>query len=368
MIRNLIVLAALTTSTTLLAEESAWPHQEGAVDILDIAYPPIEEGGPAINFLWQETFERPGAQFIQLELLDDSSGASSSFIEITNFTGNVVQKISAQELSEAGTLFTHLVPGQSVTVSVRGVEDDQFGFKIVSINYDKSGARFESISEPDEREHVGRYTGEWELLDAVERSVAKLSYLKNKNGVRKRYVCTGFMVSDSTMITNHHCVATADVCKTTKVLFGYQKSDAFFTAPKEQFGCVKVLKADRNLDVALLELDGKPGAVSEWGSLKLSSSVPVTGQKLFLVQHPAGEPKQISDYDCSVSKSPVNGYEKDLDLAHECDTLGGSSGSPVFNEEGEVIALHHLGMSRSGEFSTLNRAVLSWRIVKFLGN
>lgn len=367
MLRLFVFIGAISFSTNAWAQESAWPHQEGIVEELDVMFPPAEEQGAGSNVLWQETFERPDARFIQLEIADDNSENSSAFIEISNFTGIVLQKITAKELVDAGTIFTDLVPGQNITVSVRGSSQDQLGFRITSISYDKSGARFESISEPDEREHVGNYSGDWELLDSVERSVAKLSYLKEKNGTRKRYVCTGFMVSDSMLVTNHHCVATAEVCKTTKALFGYQKSGAFFTTPKEQFGCKRVVKADRDLDVALLELNGSPGAATNWGAVAMSSKSPVSGQKLYVVQHPAGEPKQISDYGCSISETPVNGYAKDVDLAHACDTLGGSSGSPIFDENGEVIALHHLGMSRSGKFSSLNRAVLGWRVAQFLG-
>ena len=91
--------------------------------------------------------------------------------------------------------------------------------------------------------------------------------------------------------------------------------------------------------------------------LSFSNSDVQRGDKLYVIQHPAGEAKQISDLDCTVKDVPVNGYAPRLDFSHTCDTLGGSSGSPVFNEAGEVVGLHHLGMAPTGSFVDVNRAV-----------
>jgi endonuclease G, mitochondrial len=65
-----------------------------------------------------------------------------------------------------------------------------------------------------------------------------------------------------------------------------------------------------------------------------------------IVQHPKGELKQIAIRNNTLLDLPEDpGLDK---LAHyETDTEQGSSGSPVFNDQWEVIALHHSGVPRT---------------------
>ena len=107
--------------------------------------------------------------------------------------------------------------------------------------------------------------------------------------------------------------------------------------------------------MALLRLEGQPGL--KWGVLDFAATDALDGEKLFVVQHPSGEAKQISDEGCAVVMIPAPGRGADTDLAHGCDTLGGSSGSPVFNSTGHVVGLHHWGRANSGTFRNANRAV-----------
>ena len=56
-----------------------------------------------------------------------------------------------------------------------------------------------------------------------------------------------------------------------------------------------------------------------------------------IIQHPLGGPKQIA----ITANQVVNTY--DYRLQYTTDTQPGSSGSPVFNDDWKVIALHHAG-------------------------
>ena len=89
---------------------------------------------------------------------------------------------------------------------------------------------------------------------------------------------------------------------------------------------------------------------------------PVAGAPVFIIQHPAGEPKQISKINCAAGTVPVDGRTSASDFTHTCDTVGGSSGSPVFNETGDLVGLHHYGFNEGG-FWTENRAIRMKRIV-----
>jgi len=56
-----------------------------------------------------------------------------------------------------------------------------------------------------------------------------------------------------------------------------------------------------------------------------------------IIQHPAGRPKEISFQSNFVEYTGGNVVQ------YVTSTLNGSSGSPVFNDGWEVVALHHAG-------------------------
>lgn len=71
--------------------------------------------------------------------------------------------------------------------------------------------------------------------------------------------------------------------------------------------------------------------------LPLATEAAVGGAWLAIIQHPGGQTKKIALHHNVVTFA--NG-----DVVHYlADTEGGSSGSPVFNERWQVVALHHAG-------------------------
>jgi endonuclease G, mitochondrial len=58
-----------------------------------------------------------------------------------------------------------------------------------------------------------------------------------------------------------------------------------------------------------------------------------------IIQHPNGEPKQLALRENKVTGLPENRF-----LHYRTDTAAGSSGSPVFNDQWDLIALHHSGV------------------------
>jgi len=125
----------------------------------------------------------------------------------------------------------------------------------------------------------------------------------------------------------------------------------------------EIVAKDPELDFALLRLAEPSG---RW-PLRLESREPSEDQALLIIQHPAGEPKQVSVLDCRVSGAQITGLTTKLtDFGHLCDTLGGSSGSPVQDiKSGTVIGLHHLGF-RSGHADPVNQAVKIGLIIQRL--
>lgn len=369
---SLILAAGLVTPSLAQEGLEVITHAEGVVESLDIVFPATEEAGeeagdesplPGGEVLWAQSFLRSGSGSIQL-LLENigTETESTGWIELLDRNGEVVERIHAARLAEEGAIWTNLAFGPFIEILVVGDASTALSFRVAGISFEKSGERLESIIGRDGRTHLIDYAGAFSpVLPSVEGAVAKLTFIKTKNGFPARFVCTGFLIAEDLFLTNEHCVATQDVCNTTKVLFGLSINRFGLAIPKEQVRCLRVEKTSFPLDYALLRLEGSPG--QRWGKLQLANRAPMAGEKIFIVQHPAGEAKQISDEDCTVAGTSVAGRQFKTDLSHSCDTLGGSSGSPVFAASGEVIGLHHLGKQSAGPFAQLNRAVLSTMII-----
>ena len=97
------------------------------------------------------------------------------------------------------------------------------------------------------------------------------------------------------------------------------------------------------LDYVLIALESKSidgqHDISEYGFNRLSADMgkTVTGEPVFIIQHPNGESKKIA----LLNNKMMIRNEQSSYLYYEADTEPGSSGSPVFNRQWEVVALHH---------------------------
>ena len=157
--------------------------------------------------------------------------------------------------------------------------------------------------------------------------------------------CTGFLITDDLILTNFHCVSRNSQAVGTSADFGYDSPNA--TCKTFRGAKLELVNSDEGLDYALIRLMGKPGI--EFGHVQLRDTglaVLDIGHKLLLIEHAAGQAKQASITDCDVSARRIAGVNLKLlsDFGHHCDTLGGSSGSPVFDlASGELLGLHHLG-------------------------
>ncbi|AKI02708.1 V8-like Glu-specific endopeptidase [Hoeflea sp. IMCC20628] len=362
---RILLIATLFSTVPVVAQNAPPPvsvaHLEGVVETLEVRFPPSpeESGTEQVRGAaqWAQSFLRAGASGVQLRFENISFDADEYFeIEIVDANGANVQTLTPEMLAGRTALWTNIGRGQSLGVSVYGNRNGSLSFELKSISFDRRGMVLESIIGQDQRQHLYEYGGD--LLDTVSRvsgAVAKLSMIKNTPNGPKRYVCTGFLVDDSTLVTNEHCVADQEACANTKVIFGYEYNRIGQIPGMEQYDCLNVRTVNVELDTAVLELAGEPG--KRWNSLPLADQPAQDGERLFIIQHPAGEPKQISDSDCTVFESISPGRQSRSDFAHMCDTLGGSSGSPVFNVSGEVVGLHHWGRDISGRYSRSNRAV-----------
>jgi endonuclease G len=158
---------------------------------------------------------------------------------------------------------------------------------------------------------------------------------------------TGFMVSPNLLMTNNHVLQNTELCRRSLAEFNFQDDVNFI--PKESK--VFPLDPDRfyytnpKLDFTLIAV--RPIAVddtnlSTFGCLKLieQTGKALLGEYLTIIQHPGGGTKAIS-----LRENRIMDIFDDF-VHYLTDTQPGSSGSPAFNDQWQVIALHHKGIEK----------------------
>ena len=148
---------------------------------------------------------------------------------------------------------------------------------------------------------------------------------------------TGFMVAPDLVLTNNHVLASAEIVANTLFRFNYQENfQGEAQSVSEYRGKAGgVFYTNKDLDYTLVEVEGKPG--QEWGWLPLADRDVSVSDRVNIIQHPMGQPKQVSMQNNFVQ------YVGGDAIQYITSTMPGSSGSPVFNDNWEVVALHHAG-------------------------
>ena len=168
---------------------------------------------------------------------------------------------------------------------------------------------------------------------------------------------TGFLIAPNVLITNNHVLpdlstatrSTAefqyeldiDGAPLQPAVYGFEPDKLFFTSEALDFSVVAVTRSP---------IDGV-GDLSAYGHLPLVAAVgkATEGEWLTIIQHPNGERKQIC-----VRENKLIKFTADV-AWYTTDTLGGSSGSPVMNNDWYVVALHHSGVpeTKDGRIQTV---------------
>lgn len=219
---------------------------------------------------------------------------------------------------------------------------------------------------------------------------------------------TGFLVSPSLLLTNHHVFNNAADARKAKIQFNYQKEmdgsdaeiDQYTTDPDDFF------YANRSLDFALVRVQKRcrfipklpyirqpiplvqesyvdeyqpdprdpiilrdfpprdwskvphskkwwniscsnPG--DHWGYIPLENDPAYAVEQLVnIIQHPRARQKEVALQKNQVTHIYAN------HLRYKTDTQRGSSGSPVFNNQWQLIALHHAGGEKDSNGTWVN--------------
>lgn len=159
---------------------------------------------------------------------------------------------------------------------------------------------------------------------------------------------TGVLVAPDYVLTNYHVAKLWTNDANAVCRFGYARSAAGTDAGELQALAPENAKVASSVDDTVAALFRPNGPVLDYALLKLAASITntapipvrpgrnaVVNTPALIVQHPSGDPQQLA-----LGKFLATSGER---WQYDADTLGGSSGSGVFNQKLELVALHHAG-------------------------
>lgn len=152
---------------------------------------------------------------------------------------------------------------------------------------------------------------------------------------------TGFLISDNLLVTNNHVLANEQEARDATIQFDYEEERPGHPKTSIPFKLHPqvVFRTSQPNDWTIVRINGD--ANNEFGYLTLRAEQLQHGDFVNIIQHPAGGYKQIGMYRNTVT------YADDNVIQYLTDTEPGSSGSPVFTSNWEVVALHNSsGISR----------------------
>ena len=208
----------------------------------------------------------------------------------------------------------------------------------------QKGGAFEPISEFNADDRYRQFGAPIARLDML---------LEDENGDRFVSTCTANLIAKDVLLTNYHCIPGME--KDVNVLrsiavFDYLREDQ--TESPQYEVDITPIAANYDKDFALLRVAGNPG--DKFGYFELQPQKAKANQSLFIIHHPAGMPKRLTRFRC---KAYAPEPYAQIYFRHRCDTLGGSSGSLVFNLNFEVVALHNQGGLTQDSRTSFNRGI-----------
>jgi hypothetical protein len=290
--------------------------------------------------VWERKIPARNALYVRVHFANISSPPGGDYeVVVRGWNEKALARFDAQQFARQPEMWTGVLfsPGVIVQVQAQRVP---VGLSFV---IDKVVRQVE----PQGRLTPQSTVPNWKSLDELSprdpaidlaRSVAKLY-------ISEGWVCTAFIVAPGRLLTNFHCLAksgqyqkgdAADRCSDIEAYFDFDRQAQPDSAVHTK--CLDVLAGDELLDYALLKFDDSAVATGAQVRPPVRLASGMTGPApVFIIHHPAGLATKVST-DCRLFPTTAPGSAE-----HDCSTTGGSSGAPIFLEDGTVVALHFDG-------------------------
>ena len=357
MFRNKIVSVVLTifciSLLALAGPAIAQPLQVGQHRAISIASESLGRAdGLRTPTGWRFEIHEEGATFIAVHFEQFNLPPGES-VTISDAQGNQRYTLSGRGKMNAGRFWAQYVSGDTAVLEFTTRRASPRGFRIDSYSagsIELGDPGQEAICGIDDKENAICYASSHPTEYARAQALARLVMYRS-NGT---YVCTGWLASaQNHFVTNEHCVTSADEALNTDFDFGYEDSacntnDASIAL---RISGSTFIQDSAALDYALVHFPNDDPAAT-YGYLEIDNRDAVVGEEIYIPQHPGGRARELgiesSDFGDSGGICHVNTFAPGCsssayqDVGYQCDTEGGSSGSPVLARSShKVIALHH---------------------------
>ncbi|MFJ3921876.1 trypsin-like serine peptidase [Streptomyces sp. NPDC090022] len=303
--------------------------------------------------------------------------------------GRAAQEERARVLRAGARGLEKLAEGRDEDID----EDEHFGVEAIVLLEGRPAILVQGQDFPAQ-------SGDWAVLDGqrdrIRESIARVGRVEVTGHTDLDWLGTGFLVSEDVVMTNRH-VAAEFTRADGQGGFGFRAGMGARIDTAEELGApasdhsleftvTGVIGIHEEVDMALLRVSLAAG-----GGGRLPSALPVAaeappdlvGRPVYVVGYPAAdgrrnEPEAMSRIFMDVYnvKRLQPGMATALlpdgvTMQHDCSTLGGNSGSPVFDlADHRVLGLHFGGRFRQGNFAVplfrmtedplLARAEVNW--------
>jgi endonuclease G len=151
---------------------------------------------------------------------------------------------------------------------------------------------------------------------------------------------TGFLIAPDILMTNNHVFENEQDARFAAIQFNYRQLADGDLAPRDEWECDPdaMFRTNPDLDYSIVRMKPKDGkhAGDKWGFFNLRHGARIRpNHRVNIIQHPQGRFQEIAFRDNQVKAVT------ETVIQYLTDTDYGTSGSPVFDDWFNVVALHN---------------------------
>ncbi|MET9964026.1 serine protease [Streptomyces sp. NPDC006326] len=259
-------------------------------------------------------------------------------------------------------------------------EDEYFGMEAIVLLEGRPALLVQGRDFPSQQ-------GDWAVLDGqregICQSIARVGRVEVAGHPSLDWVGTAFLVGPDVVMTNRH--VAAEFSRGDGAGWSFRQgmsarldlAEEFGAAPGDgslEYAVTEVVGIHPEVDMALLRVDTARGGSEPAGPVAVAADPPadVPGHPVYVIGYPAedgrrNEPEAMRRIFMDVYNvkrlqpgTTTGLVPGELTVKHDCSTLGGNSGSPVF----DLLDHRVLGLHYGGRYGFGNYAVPLWELVE----
>lgn len=362
-----VILPLLVGCTTLAtAQPGQCPTEETSRTYLGRRYAYSETLTPEV------TLDADGSRYLRARLRLASPSQDPWIVTVRDFLRRPIQFLTPESFGPAGgDLWTARVPGTVATF----VLESEGAAPVVSV---KEKLVMDASARKTYYSILGSESRIRKLYesDPLHRSLGDAVAFLMPSWTTRSWCCSGIMVAPDLLLTAWHCGGTGNDPQDPQFVGLDQahywndlvRNETIIDLAWDGHGSSReylvdgVVARSAVLDFALLRVRPSSGPRGVRVPA-ISGEVPGAGTALRLVHHPACEVKSFSTCESEGSLDSKR-------VTHSCDSEGGSSGGPLFDGAGRLVALHYHGVdidpSTCKRKDNVNKAVTTKAILDYV--